>query len=276
MPRAFVDSGYTLVLFREIHANPDYPVALPVWSELERGSFLPPRPMKGQAGAPKKGPQARARIRGHNDNCRRGRGDGGGRGGSGSGSGAIAPVHGMSSVRSYIGDLGVGGHAGAERPPARVWGPLAAQRYGMQDTSQRGHAAGVGGGGGEGRGQTPRLAYPKGRGQVPRLVYPKERGRVPRLLYPKTLSICRRSKFVHQLVSHFAGLSEGHIRGYFSCVRVRGVLCFGVACVGSMRLAFRKCGGEAGPVPMPVLRLLLLVLDTKNQAERVRHRARVV
>ena len=132
------------------------------------------------------------------------------------------------------------------------------------------------GGGGQGRGQMPRLAYPKGRGQVPRLVYPKERGRVPRLLYPKTLSICRRSKFVRQLVSHFAGLSEGHIRGYLSCVRVRGVLCFGVACVGSMRLAFRKCGGEAGPVPMPVLRLLLLVLDTKNKAERVRHRARVV
>ena len=33
---------------------------------------------------------------------------------------------------------------GAERPPARVWGPLAAQRYGTQDTSQGGHAAGAG------------------------------------------------------------------------------------------------------------------------------------
>ena len=188
--------------------------------------------MKGQASAPKKVPQARARIRGRNDNCQRGRGDGGGRGGGGGGSGgsgggAIAPVHGMSSVRSYIGDLGVGGRAGAERPPARVWGPLAAQRYGTQDTSQRGHAAGGG----------------QGRGQMPRLVYPKGRGRVPRLVYPKPLSICRMSKFVSQLVSHFAGLSEGHIRTYLSCVRVRGVLCFGVACVGSMRPAFRKWGG---------------------------------
>ena len=79
--------------------------------------------MKGQAGTPKKGPQPRTRIRGRNDNCQRGRGDGGGRGGGGSGSGggAIPPVHEMSYVRSYVGDLGVGGRAGAERPPARVW-----------------------------------------------------------------------------------------------------------------------------------------------------------
>ena len=172
---AFVDSGYTLALFREIHANPDYPVALPVWSELERGSLLPPRPVKGQAGAPKKEPQARARIRGRNDNCQRGRGDGGGQGGgggggggSGSGSGAIA--HGMSSVRSYIGDLGVGGRAGAERPPARVWGPLAAQRYGTQDTSQRGHAAEVGGGGaGAGSNATPSLSQGAGSSATPSL-----------------------------------------------------------------------------------------------------------
>ena len=38
----------------------------------------------------------------------------------------------------------MGGRAGAVRPPARVWGPLAAQRYGTQDTFQGGHAAGAG------------------------------------------------------------------------------------------------------------------------------------
>ena len=94
--------------------------------------------------------QPREQIRGRNDNCQRGRGDGGGRGGGGSGSGggAILPVHGMSYFRSYVGDLGVGGRAGAERPPARVWGPLAAQRYGTQNTSEGGHAAGAGPGAG--------------------------------------------------------------------------------------------------------------------------------
>ena len=163
---AFVDSGYTLASYRKVHSDPSYPVALPVWSELEKGSLLSPRPVNGQAGAPKKGPQPRARIRRPNDNCQRGRGDGGGRdgGGSGSGGGAIPSVHGMNSVHSYVGDLGVGSRAGAERPPARVWGPLAAQRYGTQDTSQGGHAAGAG----PGRGQLPRLVYPKTMSTCPR------------------------------------------------------------------------------------------------------------
>ncbi|CAN0439600.1 unnamed protein product [Ectocarpus fasciculatus] len=51
----------------------------------------------------------------------------------------------MGSVRSHVGDLNVGGSAG-ERPTGRVWGGLAAQRYGSQDASGRDHAAGAGAG----------------------------------------------------------------------------------------------------------------------------------
>ncbi|CAN0116708.1 unnamed protein product [Pylaiella littoralis] len=63
-----------------------------------------------------------------------------------------AGARGMGSVGSYIGDLGVAGRAGAERPPARVWGPLAARRYGVQDTSQATSQAGQGAGAGAGPG----------------------------------------------------------------------------------------------------------------------------
>ncbi|CAM9735812.1 unnamed protein product [Pylaiella littoralis] len=85
---AFLDNGYTLDSYRKIHSNPDFPVVLPIWSELETSSLLPPRRVRGQAGAPKKGPAPRARIRGRNDNCQRGRVNVGGGGGGGSGSGA--------------------------------------------------------------------------------------------------------------------------------------------------------------------------------------------
>ncbi|CAN0429040.1 unnamed protein product [Pylaiella littoralis] len=57
---AFVNTGYTLAYYREAHSDPRFPGSLPIWSELEKGNLLPPRPMKGQAGAPKKGPQPRA------------------------------------------------------------------------------------------------------------------------------------------------------------------------------------------------------------------------
>ncbi|CAM9811136.1 unnamed protein product [Ectocarpus sp. 13 AM-2016] len=159
--RALVDSGYTLASYRALHSHPDYPVVLPIWSELSKGDLLPPRQVTRQAGAPKKkrGPRQRSRIPGRNDNCQRGRGnvaqDGGGRGGGraagggggrgGGGNAQPVPVHGMSSVRSHVGDLNVGGSAG-ERPTGRLWGGLAVQRYGSQDASGRGHAAGAGAG----------------------------------------------------------------------------------------------------------------------------------
>ena len=51
----------------------------------------------------------------------------------------------------------------------------------------------------------------------------------------------------------------------------------GVACVCSMRRVSSENGGGAGPVPVWLFRLLLLlVLHAKNQAENMRHRARVV
>ncbi|CAB1104662.1 unnamed protein product [Ectocarpus sp. CCAP 1310/34] len=151
--RALIDSGYTLASFRGIHSNPDYPVVLPIWSELSKGDLLPPRQVTGQAGAPKKGARQRARFPGLNDNCQRGGGpvarDAGVRGGGGSaerGGGGNAqplPVHGMGSVRSHVGDLNIGGSAG-ERPPSRVCGGLAVERYSSQDAPRRDNAAGAG------------------------------------------------------------------------------------------------------------------------------------
>ncbi|CBJ27635.1 conserved unknown protein [Ectocarpus siliculosus] len=147
--RAHVDGGYTLASYRALHSHPDYPVVLPIWSELSKGDLLPPRQVTRQAGAPKKkrGPRQRSRIPGRNDNCQRGRGNvaqgGGGRGGGGNAQ--PVPVHGMGSVRSHVGDLNVGGSAG-ERPTGRVWGGLAVQRYGSQDASGRDHTAGAGAG----------------------------------------------------------------------------------------------------------------------------------
>ncbi|CAM9619464.1 unnamed protein product, partial [Sphacelaria rigidula] len=130
---AFVDRGYTLKYYREVHSNPEYRVVLPIWSELSESSILPPRPVEGQAGAPRKGPAPKARIRGRNDNCQRGRGGGGG---SGNGGGAdvvpTPPVHGVGNVRSFLRDIGLVGSTGAERPAPRVLGPLAVQRYGSQ------------------------------------------------------------------------------------------------------------------------------------------------
>ncbi|CAB1115602.1 unnamed protein product [Ectocarpus sp. CCAP 1310/34] len=159
--RALIDSGYTLASYRVLHTHPDYPVVLPIWSELSKGDLLPPRQVTRQAGAPKKnrGPRQRSRFPGRNDNCQRGRGnvaqDGGGRGGGpaagggggrgGGGNSRPVPVHGMGSVRSHVGDLNVGGSAG-ERPTGRLWGGLAVQRYGSQDASGRDHAAGAGAG----------------------------------------------------------------------------------------------------------------------------------
>ncbi|CAN0492447.1 unnamed protein product, partial [Ectocarpus sp. 12 AP-2014] len=160
---ALIDSGYTLASYRVLHSHPDYPVVLPIWSELSKGDLLPPRQVTRQAGAPKKnrGPRQRSRLPGHNDNCQRGRGnvaqDGGGRGGGpaaggrggrgGGGDAQPVPVHWMGSVRSHVGDLNVGGSAG-ERPTGRLWGTLAVQRYGSQDASGRDHEAGAGAGSG--------------------------------------------------------------------------------------------------------------------------------
>ncbi|CAB1118848.1 unnamed protein product [Ectocarpus sp. CCAP 1310/34] len=159
--RALIDSGYTLASYRVLHTHPDYPVVLPIWSELSKGDLLPPRQVTRQAGAPKKnrGPRQRSRFPGRNDNCQRGRGnvaqEGGGRGGGpaagrgggrgGGGNSRPVPVHGMGSVRSHVGDLNVGGSAG-ERPTGRLWGGLAVQRYGSQDASGNDHAAGAGAG----------------------------------------------------------------------------------------------------------------------------------
>ncbi|CAB1108895.1 unnamed protein product [Ectocarpus sp. CCAP 1310/34] len=141
--------------------HPDYPVVLPIWSELSKGDLLPPRQVTRQAGAPKKnrGPRQRSRFSGRNDNCQRGRGnvaqDGGGRGGGpaagggggrgGGGNSRPVPVHGMGSVGSHVGDLNVGGSAG-ERTTGRLWGGLAVQRYGSEDATGRDHASGAGAG----------------------------------------------------------------------------------------------------------------------------------
>ncbi|CAN0559898.1 unnamed protein product [Ectocarpus sp. 12 AP-2014] len=51
---ALIDSGYTLASYRVLHSHPDYPVVLPIWSELSKGDLLPPRQVTRQAGAPKK------------------------------------------------------------------------------------------------------------------------------------------------------------------------------------------------------------------------------
>ena len=139
---AFIDSGYTLARYKEIYSNPDHAVSQPLWSEQSNPPPLPS--VKDQAGASKKGPQPRTRFRGRNDNCQRGRGSGDGRGGGGIT--PAPPVHGMSSVRSYVGDLRAGGPTGDERPSAGVWGPLAVERYDSQDASRGGSAAGAGAG----------------------------------------------------------------------------------------------------------------------------------
>ncbi|CAB1106519.1 unnamed protein product [Ectocarpus sp. CCAP 1310/34] len=134
---ALIDSGCTLASYRVLHTHPDYPVVLPIWSELSKGDLLPPRQVTRQAGGPKKnrGPRQRSRFPGRNDPCQRGRGnvaqDGGGRGGGpaagggggrgGGGNSRPVPVHGMGSVRSHMGYLNVGGSAG-ERPTGRLWG----------------------------------------------------------------------------------------------------------------------------------------------------------
>ncbi|CAN0324429.1 unnamed protein product, partial [Ectocarpus sp. 6 AP-2014] len=74
--RALVDSGYTLASYRAPHSHSDYPVVLPIWSELSKGDLLPPRQVTRQGGASKKkrGPRQRSRIHGRNGNCQRGRG----------------------------------------------------------------------------------------------------------------------------------------------------------------------------------------------------------
>ncbi|CAM9890111.1 unnamed protein product, partial [Ectocarpus sp. 4 AP-2014] len=109
--RALVDSGHTLASYRALHSHLDYPVVLPIWSELSKGDLLPPRQVTRQAGAPKnRGPRQRSRIPGPNDNCQGGRGnvaqDGGGRGGGraagggggrgGGGNFQPVPVHGRA------------------------------------------------------------------------------------------------------------------------------------------------------------------------------------
>lgn len=125
---AFVDEGYTLKAYRAIHSDPNFPVTMPIWTELSKGDLLPPLQVQGQAGAPKKGRPKRSRLPGRNDNCQRVRGDAGA-------SAAPAPVlHGMGSVRSQVGHLGVGAPTGDGAPAPRVWGGLAVQRYSSQQT----------------------------------------------------------------------------------------------------------------------------------------------
>lgn len=128
----FVDNAYTLEAYRAVHTDPNFPVTLPIWSELSKSDLLPPLPVENQAGAPKKGRPKRSRFRGVNDNCQRGRGDGGSAGGGGGGYESAPALHGMGSVRSQVGDLGVGGSTGHVAPAPRVWGGLAAQRYSQE------------------------------------------------------------------------------------------------------------------------------------------------
>lgn len=184
---AFIDSGYTLASYREAHCNPNFRVSLPVWSELEKGTLLPPRQVQGQAGAPRKGPQPKARLHGQMDNCQRGSGSASG---SASGAAAIRPVHGMSSVRRHITDLGVGGNAGGAPPP-----------LGYGDLLRRSVTA---------RRKVPKAVMRRGRLNrrgLPKVALRRGPGQVPALVCPKVLSTCRRSKglkstwvVLHQLI----------------------------------------------------------------------------
>lgn len=153
----FVDNAYTLEAYRAVHNDPNFSMKLPIWAELSKSNLLPPLQVRGQAGAPKKGRPPRTRIPGRNDNCQRGRGHhGGGSAGSGAGVGsgsgshdapAPAPArHGMGSVRSQVGHLGVGAPTGVGAPAPRVWGGLAVQRYSSQETPGSGSASAPSGG----------------------------------------------------------------------------------------------------------------------------------
>lgn len=58
-----VHKGYKLRVYKELYSDPDFEVRLPTWSELTEESLLPPLPVEGQVGVPRKGPYKEAPIR---------------------------------------------------------------------------------------------------------------------------------------------------------------------------------------------------------------------
>lgn len=58
-----IDPAYRLENYRQLYEDPSCLVVLPVLDMIaEDTSLLPPRPVDGQSGRPKKGPPASARI----------------------------------------------------------------------------------------------------------------------------------------------------------------------------------------------------------------------
>lgn len=58
-----VHKGYKLGVYKKLYGNPDFKVRLPTWSDLTEESLLPPLPVEGQVGVPRKGLHKEAAIR---------------------------------------------------------------------------------------------------------------------------------------------------------------------------------------------------------------------
>lgn len=66
-----VHKGYGLQAYKALHGEKNFEVRLPTWTELREESLLPPLPVDGPAGAPKKGPRKKARLPGKGDDNQR-------------------------------------------------------------------------------------------------------------------------------------------------------------------------------------------------------------
>ena len=110
--RRLVHKAYRMEEYKLLHGAEDFPVRVPIWSELEATNLLPPAQVDGQAGAPRKGPRKRARIPGKGDQNQR-------------------PLAGYSGRNTTpVASLGApAGTSAATTSEPRVWGALAIERY---------------------------------------------------------------------------------------------------------------------------------------------------
>lgn len=58
-----VHKGYKLWVYKKLYGDPEFKIRLPIWSDLRVESLLPPLPVEGQVGVPRKGLPKEAAIR---------------------------------------------------------------------------------------------------------------------------------------------------------------------------------------------------------------------